>query len=210
LNNVCNFAVSRKQQRKTKLESLTMNTKPNITRCRWCNLDNPLYVEYHDKEWGVPVHDDGQLFEMLLLEGFQAGLSWECILNKREAFRQAFDGFDCKKVAEYDDDKLRILLQDKGIVRNRLKISAAVGNAKALMRIQEEFGSFDKYIWDFTNGKTIHECDKTSSPLSDHISADLKKRGMKFVGTTIIYSFLQAIGIINSHEEGCWRHERQM
>ncbi len=187
-----------------------MNTKPDITRCRWCNLDNPLYVEYHDKEWGVPVHDDSKLFEMLLLEGYQAGLSWECILNKREAFRQAFDGFDCKKVAEYDDDKLRILLQNKGIVRNRLKISAAVGNAKAFMRIQDEFGSFDKYIWDFTNGKTIHECDKTSSPLSYRISADLKKRGMKFVGTTIIYSFLQAIGIINSHEEGCWRHERQM
>ena len=177
------------------------------SRCRWCNMNNPLYVDYHDKEWGVPVHDDGKLFEMLLLESFQAGLSWECILNKREAFREAFDGFEYKKVAEYDDAKQEALRQNAGIVRNRLKISAAIDNAKGFMEIQKEFGSFDRYIWNFTEGKTIYECDKTSSLLSDTISKNLKKRGMKFVGTTIIYSYLQAIGIINSHEEGCWLHK---
>ena len=176
-------------------------------RCRWCNTNNPLYVDYHDKEWDVPVHDDGKLFEMLLLENFQAGLSWECILNKREAFRKAFDGFNSKKVAAYDDAKLKALRQNKGIVRNRLKISAAVDNAKVFMEIQKESGSFDRYIWSFSEGKTIYEYNKTSSPLSDAVSKDLKKRGMKFVGTTIIYSYLQAIGIINSHEEGCWLHK---
>lgn len=175
-------------------------------RCRWCNTSNPLYVAYHDAEWGVPVHDDDKLFEMLLLESFQAGLSWECILNKREAFRKAFDGFDCKRVAGYDSARIEALCHDKGIVRNRLKIAAAVGNAKVFQRIQDEFGSFDRYIWHFTRGGIIHECDKTSSPLSDTISKDLRKRGMKFVGTTIVYSFLQAIGIIFSHEERCWRH----
>lgn len=175
-------------------------------RCRWCNLGNPLYVHYHDTEWCVPVHDDRKLFEMLVLEGFQAGLSWECILNKREAFRQAFDGFDCRKVARYDNSKLADLCQQKGIVRNRLKISAAVGNAKAFMEIQSEFGSFDKYIWGFTGGRTVRECGKTTSPLSDTVSEDLKKRGMKFVGSTIVYSYLQAIGIIHSHEEGCWQY----
>ncbi len=177
-------------------------------RCHWCNLNNPLYVAYHDTEWGVPVHDDGKLFEMLILECFQAGLSWECILNKREAFHRAFDGFDYRVVAEYDDDKLEALRHDEGIVRNRLKIAATVCNANAFMDIQSEFGSFDIFIWSFTIGKVIHECERTSSPLSDTISKELKKRGMKFVGTTIVYSFLQAIGIINSHEEGCWLHEK--
>ena len=179
-------------------------------RCRWCNTNNPLYVAYHDTEWGVPVHDDDKLFEMLLLESFQAGLSWECILNKREAFRRAFDGFDCKKIAEYDSARIEALCCDKGIVRNRLKIAAAVSNAKVFQKIQSEFGSFDHYIWHFTNGVTIRECDKTSSPMSDSISKDLKQRGMKFVGTTIIYSFLQAVGIIFSHEEGCWLHRSLM
>ena len=177
------------------------NTKP---RCRWCNLNNPLYVAYHDTEWGVPVHDDRKLSEMLILECFQAGLSWECILNKREAFRKAFDGFDYQQVAEYDDVKLETLRHNDGIVRNRLKITAAVSNAKAFMDIQTEFGSFDRFIWSFTDGKVIHEWERTSSPLSDTISKELRKRGMKFVGTTIVYSFLQAIGIVNSHEEGCW------
>lgn len=172
-------------------------------RCHWCNLNNPLYVDYHDREWGVPLHDDRRLFEMLILEGFQAGLSWECILNKREAFRKAFDDFDYDKVAGYDETKLEALRTDEGIVRNRLKVAAAVVNAKAFMAIQKEFGSFDRYIWSFTDGKTIYEWDKTSSPLSDRISKDMKRRGMKFVGTTIIYSYLQAIGIINSHEPGC-------
>lgn len=176
-------------------------------RCSWCNPNNPLYVAYHDREWGVPVHDDGKLFEMLLLETFQAGLSWECVLNKREAFRQAFDGFDYRKIAAYGEDKLSALLSDKGIVRNRLKICAAVTNAKAFISIQAEQGSFDRYIWAFTAGRTLCECDKTFSPLSDQISKDLKRRGMKFVGTTIVYSFLQAVGIVSSHEEGCWLHQ---
>lgn len=182
-----------------------VDTKP---RCHWCNMNNPLYVAYHDEEWGVPMHNDHKLFEMLILECFQAGLSWECILNKREAFRRAFDGFDYRSVAEYDAVKMEALLQDEGIVRNRLKIAAAVSNAKAFMDIQAEFGSFDRFIWSFTNGKVIHEWKMTSSPLSDTISKELKKRGMKFVGTTIVYSFLQAIGIVNSHEEGCWLHKR--
>ena len=156
----------------------------------------------------MPVHDDRKLFEMLLLECFQAGLSWECILNKREAFRAAFDGFDYSRVAEYDSAKLESLRQNAGIVRNRLKILAAVTNARAFIAIQQEFGSFDRYIWSFTSGTTVIESDKTSSPLSDAISKDLNKRGMKFVGTTIIYSFLQAVGIINSHEDHCWLYRQ--
>ncbi len=179
-------------------------------RCRWCNMDNPLYVNYHDTEWGVPEHDDRKLFEMLVLEGFQAGLSWECVLNKREAFRKAFDDFDYNKVAEYDTVKLKSLCQDEGIIRNKLKIAAAVSNARVFRNIQAECGSFDKYIWSFTDGKTIYEHGKTSSSLSDAISKDLKKRGMKFVGTTIIYAYMQAVGIINSHEEGCWLHEERV
>ncbi len=178
-------------------------TKP---RCHWCNQNNPLYVDYHDTEWGVPVHDDNKMFELLILEGFQAGLSWECILNKRKAFRRAFDDFNYRKVAEYNAAKLEALRHDNGIVRNNLKIAAAVSNAKAFMDIQTEYGSFDKFIWSFTGGRIIRECDRTSSPLSDTISTELKRRGMKFVGTTIIYSYLQAIGIINSHEKGCWLH----
>jgi DNA-3-methyladenine glycosylase I len=177
-------------------------------RCSWCNLSNPLYVDYHDKEWGVPAHNDQKLFEMLVLESFQAGLSWECILNKRSAFRIAFDNFDYKKVALYDNNKLDELLQDSGIVRNRMKIAATVTNAKIFINIQAEHGSFDKYIWSFTGGKTVYECGKTSSPLSDIISNDLKRRGMKFVGTTIVYSYLQAVGIINSHDEKCWLHKK--
>ena len=156
----------------------------------------------------MPVHDDRKLFEMLILECFQAGLSWECVLNKRENFHKAFDGFNYQQVAEYDDVKLEALRHDEGIVRNRLKIAAAVSNAKAFMDIQAEFGSFDRFIWSFTDGKVIYEWERTSSPLSDTISKELRKRGMKFVGTTIVYSFLQANGIINSHEEGCWLHKR--
>ncbi len=177
------------------------------TRCHWCNLSNSLYVAYHDTEWGVPVHDDRKLFEMLILECFQAGLSWECILNKRDAFRKAFDGFDCRAVAEYDDVKLEALRHNEGIVRNKLKIAAAVSNAKAFMYVQTEFGSFDKFIWSFTEGKVIHDWERTSSPLSDTISKELRNRGMKFIGTTIVYSFLQAIGIIDSHEEECWLYK---
>lgn len=177
-----------------------------ISRCHWCNEQNPLYVEYHDHEWGLPVHDDHRLHEMLLLESFQAGLSWECVLNKREAFRQAFDGFDVEAVARYGQEKLEALMQDTGIIRNRRKIEAAVTNARVFGDIQREYGSFDKYIWSFTDGNTVWECDKTTSPLSDAISHDLKQRGMKFVGSTVIYALLQAIGVINSHEEGCFLH----
>lgn len=179
-------------------------------RCHWCNISNPLYVEYHDKEWGVPVHDDRKLFEMLLLETFQAGLSWECVLNKRKAFRLAFDDFDYSKVAVYEDDKLTQLYLNTGIIRNKLKIKAAVTNATIFMRIQEEWESFDQFIWHFTSGKTIYEIHKTTSPLSDEISKDLRKRGMKFVGSTIIYSYLQAIGVINSHEPKCYLNYKNL
>lgn len=177
-----------------------------LHRCFWVTL-NPLYQIYHDEEWGEPCHDERKLFEMLILEGFQAGLSWECVLNKRENFRNAFDNFDVKKVAEYDENKIAELINNQNIIRNRLKINASIVNAKAFILIQEEFGSFDKYIWSFSNNEIIYEpCNLfTTSPLSDSISKDLKKRGMKFVGSTIIYSYLQAIGIINGHVEGCWK-----
>ena len=178
-------------------------------RCRWCNMTNPLYVAYHDCEWGVPEHNDRNLFEMLLLETFQAGLSWECILNKREAFRKAFDDFDYERIALYDENKLQSLQQDKSIVRNRLKIKAAVTNAQVFMRIQKECGSFDRYIWSFTDGNTVFETGLATSPLSDSISRELRKKGMKFVGSTVIYAYLQAVGIINSHEEGCWLAKRE-
>lgn len=183
----------------------TTDESNTVHRCVWTNLNNPLYVQYHDSEWGVPNHDDQALFELLILEGFQAGLSWECILNKREAFRVAFDGFDIDAVSTYDEEKIAALMDDPAIVRNRRKITASITNAQVFKDIQEEFGSFDAYIWHFTDGKTVNESHtlRTTSPLSDEISKDLKKRGMKFVGSTIIYSFLQAIGIINGHEEGC-------
>ncbi|WP_296098487.1 DNA-3-methyladenine glycosylase I [Dialister sp.] len=174
-------------------------------RCFWANPKNPLYIRYHDEEWGVPVHDDRKLFEMLLLESFQAGLSWESILNKRENFRRAFDGFDLEKVAGYGEEKMEALRQDAGIIRNRLKIRAAVGNAKAFLAIRKEWKTFDAYLWHWTEGKVLHETGQTSSPLSDAISKDLKKRGMKFVGTTIICSYLQAVGVIDSHEDGCFK-----
>lgn len=173
-------------------------------RCRWANPKNPLYIRYHDEEWGVPVHDDHKLFEMLILESFQAGLSWECILNKREAFRQAFDGFDLEQVCGYDEDKLDRLQKDPDIVRNKLKICAAVNNARIFRAIQREWGSFDRYLWHWTEEKIIYETGKVSLELSDTVSKDLKHRGMKFVGTVIIYSYLQAVGVINSHEETCF------
>lgn len=178
-------------------------------RCGWCNLKNPIYIEYHDKEWGVPEHDDRMLFELLILENFQAGLSWECVLNKRPAFREAFDQFDLEKVCEYDEDKIAELLQNEQLIRNRLKMHAAVTNAKVFREIQEEYGTFDRYIWHFTDGNTIYEVGETRSELSDFISKDLKKRGMKFAGTTIVYSFLQAIGVVYSHEEGCFLYKER-
>ena len=178
-----------------------------LKRCRWADPGSELYIAYHDQEWGRPEHDDRKLFEMLILEGFQAGLSWITILKKREAFRKAFDNFEPAVVAAYGSEKLEALMGDPGIVRNRRKIEATVQNAKVFLNIQKEFGSFDRYLWGFTDGQVILNTDDTvraSSELSDRISADLKRRGMKFVGTVIIYSFLQAVGVVNDHERGCW------
>ena len=177
-----------------------------MNRCKWVNLKNKIYVDYHDNEWGKEEHNDRMLFELLISEGFQAGLSWECVLNKREYFREAFDNFYCIKVSKYDSKKINKLLNNQNIIRNKLKVNAAITNAKVFIEIQKEFGSFDKYIWRFTNSKVIKNMDdnlKTTSNFSDEISKNLKKRGMKFVGSTIIYSYLQAIGIINDHELNC-------
>lgn len=179
----------------------------NVQRCRWCNLKNPVYMQYHDREWGVPQYEDGTLFEFLILELFQAGLSWETILNKREDFRRAFDGFDPEIIKNYGSEKIEALMKDASIVRNRRKIEAAIQNAGVFLTVQKEWGSFSDYIWHFTEGNAVCEWDRTNSPLSDRISADLKKRGMKFIGTTIVYSYLQAIGVINSHEPGCFLHQ---
>lgn len=185
-----------------------MTEEKNKPHCRWCNLANPLYVRYHDEEWGVPCHDDHALYELLILETFQAGLSWETVLNKRARFREVYDGFDLDKVCAYGEEKIARLLSDEGIIRNRLKIRASVKNSRIFRDIQEEYGSFDKYIWSWTGGKIIYENDPavTTSPLSDAISKDLKKRGMAFVGSTIIYAYLQAIGVINAHSDDCWLH----
>ena len=179
-----------------------------MKRCFWVDERSELYKKYHDEEWGVPKYDDRELFELLILEGFQAGLSWLCVLNKREAFREAFDNFDIKKVSEYNNKKIETLLKNEKIIRNRNKIEAAVNNAKIFLEIQKEFKSFSNYIWGFNDGKIIiNTTDNfaTSTPLSDKISKDLKKRGMKYVGTTIIYSYLQAIGIVNDHEINCFK-----
>ena len=173
-------------------------------RCTWCNMKNPKYVEYHDNEWCVPSFDDGYLYEMLILESFQAGLSWECVLNKRDSFREAFDFFDIDKVCAYGDEKISRLLQNKGIIRNRLKIKAAVSNSRIFREIVREHGSFYSYLRTFAPDGVIFEVGKTTSDLSDAISHDLIKRGMRFVGSTIIYSYLQAIGIIYSHDKRCF------
>ncbi|MBJ6724591.1 DNA-3-methyladenine glycosylase I [Geomesophilobacter sediminis] len=187
-----------------------MDTSPNLTRCAWAGSD-PLYHDYHDREWGVPVHDDRLLFEFLILEGAQAGLSWITILRKREAYRAAFAGFDPELVARFDDAKTAELLANPGIVRNRLKIAAAVGNARAFLKVQEEFGSFDAYLWRFVDGKPIQNARKTlsdipaSTPVSDALSRDLKKRGFRFVGSTICYAHMQAVGMVNDHVVDCFR-----
>ena len=181
-----------------------------LKRCKWCNLKNTAYIKYHDEEWGVLNFNEQYLFEMLILESFQAGLSWECVLNKREAFRKAFDSFDAEKIADYDDNKIAELQNNKDIIRNKLKIRAAVNNAKIFLGIEKEYGSFREYLKGFTGEQQIIEADKTTSPLSDALSADLKKRGMKFVGSTIIYSYLQAIGVISSHEEECFMYKGRM
>ncbi len=174
-----------------------------MKRCSWCNEKNPIYVEYHDNEWGKLRTDDAYLFEMLLLESFQAGLSWECVLNKRENFRKAYDNFNLEKVCDYDDAKKAELRRNSGLIRNKLKIDASVGNARVFRDIVKEYNGFYEYLKSFTGPDVIFEYDKTTSEISDRISADLKRRGMKFVGSTIIYSFLQAVGIIYSHEKEC-------
>lgn len=173
-------------------------------RCKWCNLNNSIYVSYHDDEWGVLRTDDSYLFEMLILESFQAGLSWECILNKRDAFRVAYDNFSLDKVCSYDDEKISELIGNNDIIRNKLKIRASVNNARIFRNIVLDFGSFYNYLCSFTNGKVFYEIGETKSLLSDSISSDLVKRGMKFVGSTIIYSYLQAIGVIYSHDRSCY------
>lgn len=180
-----------------------------LIRCPWCGTD-ALYTAYHDNEWGRPQHDDRKLFEMLLLETMQAGLSWITILRKRENFRKAFDNFDPRKIAEYDDKKISRLLTDEGIIRNKRKITAAVSNAKAFLDIRREFGSFDAFIWGFVGGAPIVNSPKTlgdipaSTPLSDKISAELKKRGFSFVGSTIVYSFMQSVGMVDDHLVSCF------
>lgn len=187
------------------------NLTPSVHRCGWCRGD-ALYEAYHDTEWGVPVYDDATLFEFLILETFQAGLSWITILRKRENFRQAFDEFDYKKIALYDSEKLSLLMHDAGIIRNKLKIQAAVTNAQAFMRIQDEFESFSNYIWEFVGHKPIvnqianyKEAPATTAD-SDRLSKDLKKRGFKFVGSTVVYAHMQATGMVNDHEVDCFRY----
>lgn len=177
-------------------------------RCKWCNETNPLYVEYHDSEWGIPSSDEKYLFEMLILESFQAGLSWECVLNKRHDFEVAYDYFDINKIINYDENKINELLLNKKIIRNKLKIKASINNAKIFKNIQKEYGSFNNYLITFTNKETLYEIGKVTNDLSDLISKDLIRRGMKFVGSTIIYSYLQAIGIIYSHDKDCFMYRK--
>jgi len=184
--------------------------KRPVVRCDWARSE--LMIRYHDEEWGVPVHDDGRLFEFLILEGAQAGLSWETILNKRENYRAAFDGFDAQRVARYDRRKIAQLLRNEGIVRNRLKVASAVRNAQALLRVQEEFGTFDRYVWQFVDGRPRVNQWKSRTRIpartaqSDAMSKELKKRGFNFVGSTICYAFMQAVGMVNDHVVQCFRH----
>ncbi|MFZ9300615.1 MAG: DNA-3-methyladenine glycosylase I [Chitinophagaceae bacterium] len=191
------------------------STEPEKIRCAWCEQD-PLYQQYHDQEWGKPVFDDAILFEFLVLESFQAGLSWITILKKRENFRKAFDRFDYKKIALYTDKKVELLMQDTGIVRNRLKILATIQNAQRFMEIQKEYGSFSDYIWSYVDGKPIVNRPKTlkdipaKTSLSDSISKDLKKRGFKFLGSTVMYAHMQATGIIDDHVQECWISKKKM
>ena len=180
-----------------------------MKRCHWVDENSPIYIKYHDEEWGIPKYDDKELFELLVLESFQAGLSWITDLKKREDFRIAFDNFDVKKVASYDETKVNELLNNEKIIRSRGKINSAINNAKIFIDIQKEFGSFTNYIWGFTNNQVVKNSSDVlpvSTPLSDKISKDLKKRGMKYVGTIIIYSYLQAIGVVDDHEKGCFKY----
>ena len=180
-----------------------------MKRCFWVDEKSSVYVKYHDEEWGVPKYDDRDLFELLILEGFQAGLSWITVLKKRDAFREAFDNFDVQKVAAYGENKISELMQNEKIIRSRSKIEASINNAKIFIEIQKEFGSFSDYIWGFTKGKIIKRKSAelaVSTPLSDEISKDLKKRGMKYTGTVIVYSYLQAIGVVDDHDKDCYRY----
>lgn len=180
-----------------------------MKRCFWVDENSEIYTKYHDEEWGIPKHDDHELFELLILESFQAGLSWITILKKRENFRKAFDNFDIQKVANYNNEKIAELVSNTGIIRSKNKILSAINNAKIFMQIQKDFGSFANYIWSFTDNKVLKNTTGkiiTSSSLSDEISKDLKKRGMKYVGTVIIYSYLQAIGIIDDHDQNCFKY----
>lgn len=185
-----------------------------MKRCDWVQNADDFYKAYHDKEWGVPIHDDNKLFEFLILEGAQAGLSWSTILKKRKHYQKVFDNFDPKRVAKYNEEKFQKLLVDPGIVRNRLKIRSAINNAKVFLKIQKEFGSFDKYIWKFVNNKQIKNKFASikelpaKTKISDEISKDLKKRGMNFVGSTIIYAFMQAVGMVNDHQTNCFRYKK--
>jgi DNA-3-methyladenine glycosylase I len=188
---------------------MSERAKNNLVRCRWAS--NELNIPYHDEEWGVPVHDDRRLFEFVILEGAQAGLSWDTILRKRARYNEVFDGFDARKIAAYDKKKVKALLADAGIIRNRLKIDATIGNARAFLKVQEEFRSFDMYIWRFVDGKPkqnkwkLHDRLPATTPESDAMSKDLKKRGFRFVGSTICYAFMQATGMVNDHSVECFR-----
>mgnify|MGYP001235959195 CR=1 FL=1 len=183
----------------------------HINRCKWCG-DDPLYVNYHDVEWGVPVHDEQKLFECLMLETFQTGLSWITILRKRESFRSAFDDFDFQKIGQYREDKINDILQDPGIVRNKLKVRAAVSNARAFIEVQKEYGSFDNYLWAFVDNKPIlnswqrQQEMPMASKISERLRKDLKQRGFKFVGPKVVYAFMQAIGMVNDHQKDCFRY----
>lgn len=179
------------------------------SRCKWCNPKNSKYIKYHDKEWCKPNFNEKYLFEMLILESFQAGLSWECVLNKREDFRKAYDNFEIDKICKYDDKKIQELMQNEKIIRNKLKIKASINNAQIFKEIQKEYGKFNKYLTTFTKEKIIYETNKTTNDLSDKISKDLQKKGMKFVGSTIIYSYLQAIGAIYSHDKECFMYKEE-
>lgn len=184
-----------------------------MKRCKWADMGDPLMTKYHDEEWGVPVHDDKKHFEFLILEGAQAGLSWSTVLKRREGYKKAFKGFDPGKVAKFNEKDVKRLLEDPGIIRNRLKVNSAVNNAKLFLKVQDEFGTFDKYIWGFVDGKPIiNKCKKMSeippnTSISDKLSKDLKKRGFKFVGSTVIYAHLQAAGLVNDHEVSCFRYK---
>jgi DNA-3-methyladenine glycosylase I len=196
----------------TKILYPESSLKNPVSRCSWCG-DDPLYIKYHDEEWGIPVHDDQKLFEMLILEGAQAGLSWITVLKKRENYRKAFDNFEAIKISKYSDKKIKKILENTGIIRNRLKINSTVGNAKAFLNIQKEFGSFDNYIWQFVDYKPIINKFNsmkdlpTKTEISDIMSKDLKKRGFKFVGSTICYAFMQATGMVNDHTTDCFRYK---